>query len=403
VPTLADVLTLFAVLSAVQFTARSLRNVRDAIRLVPIGSVTPSMVREHKTVPLCFMGGETLLASVVIWLYGKLWIGPKARKQEARCDRIVFLDRDDMPLDPGRPVGAGTVVQVVVSEGEDWKHIRKSARRCRRGTELVLAMLLPTGGGERYTTQVRCFAVSSRARSVWDNPDGEGLTRVIEWEVVDPVGLRMSIDTSLERHQVPPSAFWLVLDVDHDEGSSVHQGFGTVAYAYGSSRVRGLVAWCVTSIVRLLLTIAGVVGVGVVVGVATNLFPAELSLLTVLQGAGLLLLLMVLQAAGFLLSYRISLFGVRLIAHAMRSTTQGLTGHHMGRLRPADYSPPWHGATRRSLAIGDQMRRVSFWQRFRFLRWEPFVVWPWRALCEWIRSRVTYRRSSSRDDTSLGD
>ena len=36
-PTLADVLTLFAVLSAVQFAARSLRNIRDAIRLVPIG------------------------------------------------------------------------------------------------------------------------------------------------------------------------------------------------------------------------------------------------------------------------------------------------------------------------------------------------------------------------------
>ena len=274
-PTLADVLKLFAVLSAVQFAARSLRNIRDAIRLVPIGGVTPSMVREHKTVPLCFMGGETILASVVTYCYGKLWIGPKARKQAALCDRIVFLDRDDTPLDPDRPVVAGTVVQVVLSEGEDWRHIRRS-------------LLLPTEGGERYTEQVRCVAVRSRARSVFDTPNGEDVTRVIEWEVIDPVGLRMSTDVALERHQVAPSAFWLVSKVDPDEARPVRPKFGTVAYAYGSNRIRGFIAWCATSIVRLLLIMAGVVGVGVVVGVGTNVVPAQLSVLVLLQGAGLL-------------------------------------------------------------------------------------------------------------------
>ena len=380
-PTLADVLTLFAVLAAVQFAARSLRNIRDAKRLVPIGGVTPSMVREHKTVPLCFMGGETLLASVVTYCYGKLWIGPKARKQAALCDRIVFLDRDDTPLDPDRPVVAGTVVQVVLSEGEDWRHIRRSARRCRRGMELILALLLPTEGGARYTKQVRCVAVRSRARSVFDTPNGEDVTRVIEWEVIDPVGLRMSTDVSLERHQVPPSAFWLVSKVEPDEARPVRQKFDTVAYAYGSNRMRGLVAWCATSLVRLLLIMAGVVGVGVVVGVGTNVFPAQLSVLVLLQGAGLLVIVMVWQAAQFLLGYKIILYGVRRIAAAIRSSAQEPTG------RRAVYRSPWHGATRRSLAVGDQIRRVSFWQRVRFLRWEPLVLWPWRALREWIGSR----------------
>ena len=396
--TLADVLTLFAVLSAVQFTARSLRNLRDATRLVPIGSVTPPMVREHKTVPLCFIGGETLLGSVVTYFFGKLWIGPRARKQAALCNQIVFLDRDNTPLDTGGPVVAGTVVQVVVSEGEDWRHIRRSARRCRRGTELVLAMLFPTASGERYTTQIRCVAVRSRARSVWDIPDGEELTRVIEWEVIDPVGLRMSTDVSLERHQVPLSAFWLVSNVEHDEGRPARQRFGRVAYAYGSNKVRGLVAWCVTTTARLFLITAGVVGVGVVVGVTTNYLPAQFSLV-VLQAAAFLFLVMVLQAAVFLLWYKITLCGVRLITAAMRSSPQRPTGIGDGRPGSAAHRSPWHGAARRSLAVGDQIRRVTFWQRLHFQCWEPFVVWPWRALCEWTRGRVTYWGSSSaRDD-----
>ena len=391
-PTLADVLILFAVLSAVQFTARSLRNVRDALRLVPIGSMTPSMVRDHKTVPLCFVGGETLLANMVTYVCGRLWVRPRGRKQAALCDQVVFLDREYKPLDRNRRVGAGTVVQVIVSEGEDRRHIRRSARRCRRGTELVLAILFPTEDGERYTTQIRCVAVRSRARSVWDSLDGVEPIRVIEWEVIDPVGLRTRTDSSLERYQVPLSAFWLVSNGEQRGDDPVRMQFGKLAYAYGSNRLYGFVARCTTIAFRLLLLVIGLVAgvVAAVLGGVTHNDP--LSYLT---------FILLFQLAGVLLSWKSLIYLLRLTGFIEKLRPQGpYSPREHWWPRTYYVKSPWHGATRRSLALGDRIRRVAFWQRVRFLRWEPLIEWPLHALREWMGARGIRRGSESAKGSS---
>ena len=51
-------LQIVSAFAALQFVASALKNFRAARRLVPIGSVDPTMVEKYKTVPVCFVGSD---------------------------------------------------------------------------------------------------------------------------------------------------------------------------------------------------------------------------------------------------------------------------------------------------------------------------------------------------------
>ena len=358
---IADLLTFVAVLTAVHFAASSLRNWRDAIRLVPIGSIDPTMVRDYKTVPLCFIGGETVLTYFLTYIYGRVWISPKARKQAALCDRVVFLNRDRSYRYRCSPIEAGMLVQATVGEGENSRHIRRSARRCTIGNQLILAVLLPTQNGEQYQPQVRCITVRARARarSAHDGPDILP-ARVIEWEVIDPTGIGASTDSTLERQGVPHSAFWLVSKEMPGDSDSIPTSGGCSTH-YGSDRRRGFLSWCVMKVfklsaVLLVITLASVVhdsisartSIGFVAVVAIMVLPFKFM---------------------WNLKQHDQPERFRVRAPTVRERVRVI-----GRWTTAVYRKlEWHGSTRRSLAVGNRIRRVGFWQQFQFVCWEPLL------------------------------
>lgn len=365
---LTELLTIVGAFTAVQFVARSLRNLRDVVRLVPIWNVTPSMVRDHKTVPLSFIGGDTVLATVITYIYGRLWIRPSAKKQVALCDQIVFLNRDRTARDRGDAVEAGGLIQAILSEGENSRHIRRSARRCTIGSELVLAMLFPTQDRSQFETPVRCITVRARARSARDKLERVP-TRVIEWEIIYPAGIGTIMDSSLEGHEVRPDTFWLVSKErtlhagDHDRLRS-----GGVFYSHGSSRLRGFLSLCVMSCFKLAMGLLALMTTGILLSVTD-------SYLTILVLSVVIPLFLVYRLFRYVLEQELP----------ERFKSQAPTVRQkvrvFGMWTTTVYRKlEWHGSTRRSLAIGNRIRGVGFWQRFNFMCWEPLVDWIRRTM-----------------------
>ena len=64
-----------------QFAINSLKGYRNARRLVPIGSITPAMIEDNETVPVCFLNSETRLLRTLLWLYGRFWVRQHSPKQ----------------------------------------------------------------------------------------------------------------------------------------------------------------------------------------------------------------------------------------------------------------------------------------------------------------------------------
>lgn len=356
---LTDLLTLVAVLTAIQFVARSLRNLRDAIRLVPIGSIKPSMVREYKTVPLCFVGGMTVLANAFCYVYGRLWIRPRARKQAALCDRVLFLDDQGTHRPQCHNVEAGMLVQATLSGGENSRHVRRSARRSKVGSELILAILFQTNEREEYAQQVRCISVRARARST--NYKTNILPpRVIEWEVVDPAGIGSRTDYVLTRREVPHDAFWLVSQELQDEIPVQHR-LGRVFYPYGSTRWRGLLSLCVMIVAEWLCFVIVTLTITLIYGM-TDTRPNLLYLFVAL--------VMVVWI------YRLLRYVWERFAPE-RFRTQGPTARERVRFRGMSasvyYKLEWHGSTRRSLAVGDRIRKAGFWQQIDFNYWSKLI------------------------------
>lgn len=360
---LTDLLAIIGLFTAVQFVAISLRNLQDAIRLVPIGSITPSIVHEYKTVPLCFVGGDTVLINIVTNIYGRLRIRPMARKQAALCDWIVFLDGDHIRRSRHNTVKAGMIIQATLSEGEFSPHIRRSARRSKTGNELVLAILFPTENRQTFESQVRHITVRSRARPVRDRP-GRVPSRVIEWEVIDPAGIGSKADTLVDQHDVPCSSFWLVSQETEDTDDSFPPRFGRVFYAYGSNRPRGFASLCVTSSVKLFIIILTFRAADV----AQNLGP---SIDFMLRLTSLLLAVMFSYNIFRYSVARMSSEWIIMVAPTVHRRLSAL-GMWMTNLH---HRLEWHGSTLRSLAVGNRIRRIDFWQQFRFVCWKPFVSW----------------------------
>lgn len=363
---LTELLTIVGLFTAVHFVARSLRNWRDILRLIPIGSVTPLMVRQYKTIPLRFVGSDTMLANTVTYLYGRLWIRPGAKKQAALCNWIVFLNRDRTARNMDRSVEAGSIIRITLSEGENSRHIRRAARRCTRGPELTLAMLFPTQDRAQFKTPVRCVTVRARARSVRDDPDRLP-TRVIEWEAIDPAGIGASVDSALEGRDVPSNAFWLISKEEPSEDDPYRLRSGGVFFSYGSSRPRGFLSFVAMVCFKLLIGLLVVMATGVVLSVTNSFFILLLSTVVPMVLLYRLVYYMVEQelperfrAQAPTVRQRVSVFG-------LWTTTV---------YRELE----WHGSTRRSLAWGNRIRRVGFWQQFHFVYWEPFVDWMRRRM-----------------------
>ncbi len=384
---LADLLAVVAIFTGIHFIASSLRNWRDAIRLVPIGSIDPEMVKKHGTVPLCFAGGNTLLMHLLAKTYGRLFITPKAKKQAVLCDNIAFIERDRSYQYRQNPVHAGMIIQTKTAEGENSYHVRKSARRCTIGNELALALLLPSEDGECFQTSVRCITVRARART---NSDDTSIVpnRTIEWEVVDPAGIGAETDTRLSADKVPLSAFWLV-SLDHDSDiSEPNPKLRNFFYPYGSNRLRGFASYIVLTVSKLTLAI---------LAIGTWAILADSSFDSAVEISAVILMLYILYRL-FRMSFKDDLPERRKL-QAPRFKKKLLM---FGRFKSSTYlNLEWHGSTRRSLAIGDRIRRVAFWQQFKFNHWEPFMdrlktfMDRLKKCLDWFRKRLRGQPSSN--------
>lgn len=305
------------------------------------------MVREYKTVPLCFVGSTTVLAHTLCYVYGRLWIRPRARKQAALCDGVVFLNGQNTRKPQLHNVEAGMLVQATLSRGENSRHVRRSARRSKVGNELILAILFPTIGGEEYEQQVRCVSVRARARSTHDKANIIP-PRVIEWEVVDPAGIGSRTDYVLKRREVPHDAFWLVTQEPQAE-SPVQSRLGRVFYPYGSTRWRGSLSLCLIILIEWLSFVAATL-------VATFAFVFNHTQL-ILQIAPVALVML-------LWIYRL-IRNVGRWSAPDKFSAQAPSARQKVRFRGISMSIfhklEWHGSTRRSLSVGNRLRRVGFW------------------------------------------
>ena len=362
---LTDLLAVVGLFTALKFVASLLREWRDATRLVPIGSITPSMVSEYKTVPLCFVGSDTLLGKVITYIYGRLWIRPMARKQAVLCDRIVLLSSDRRHQPRHEAVKAGMIIQATLSEGEFSPHIRRSARRCNIGNELVLAMVFPTENRQGFESQVRCIAVRARARPARDRA-GRVPSRVIDWEVIDPAGVGSRVDTLREWCDVPYSSFWLVSQETDRAFEPVRPRLGRVFYAYGSSRPRGFVSLCVTSIIKF-LPILLAYKVADIAEVAKSSPSIYLTL-------GLMSISLAMVFFYNVVRYVVARMSSEWVITMAPTVHKRLSAFGMW-MTTLHHRLEWHGSTLRSLAVGNRLRGVDFWQQFRFTFWEPFVDW----------------------------
>ena len=201
-------LQIVSAFAAVQFVASALKNFRAARRLVPIGSVDPTMVEKYKTVPVCFVGSDNRLTRIILWVYSRMWLGRKAKKQAFVCDHVFFFDEDGAALVRDRSLSAGQRVRIRVAVGESDSHVYRSAKRCAVGNELLLAVAFRASDMTEYQEYVRCISVRARCRRVPE--EGADVPKsLLEWQVMDPVGIGARTDSRLAWSEVPQSALWL--------------------------------------------------------------------------------------------------------------------------------------------------------------------------------------------------
>ena len=365
-------LQIVSAFAAVQFVASALKNFRAARRLVPIGSVDPTMVEKYKTVPVCFVGSDNRLTRIILWVYSRMWLGRKAKKQAFVCDNVFFFDEDGAALVRDRSLSAGQRVRIRVAVGESDSHVYRSARRSAVGNELLLAVAFRASDMTGYQEYVRCISVRARCRRVPE--EGADVPKsLLEWQVMDPVGIGARTDSRLAWSEVPQSALWLFSrEVCDDKNGRVLPsdrlelpGSGIV-YAYGSTRWKGLGSLCAKIVSCVLaLRIASIVDSALAVGSTDSVRSYPLT--------SLLMLLLLFKATISVLPRRFKI-GVPVMREATKLPPIFLSN-------TVDRKLLWHGSTRRSLALGDNIRRAEFWRQLRFDYWEPF--WQWIQL--WFR------------------
>ena len=376
-------LQIVSAFAAVQFVASALKNFRAARRLVPIGSVTPTMVEKYKTVPVCFAGSENRLTRTILWAYSRLWLGRKAKKQAFVCDNVVFLDEDGAALVRDRPLSAGQRVRIRVAVGESDSHVYRSAKRSAVGNELLLAVAFRRSDMTEYEEYVRCISVRARCRRVPE--EGADVPKsLLEWQVMDPAGIGDRTDSRLAWSEVPQSALWLFSrEVCDDKNGRVLPsdrlelpGLGIV-YAYGSTKWKGLGSLCVKIVNCVLaLRIASIVDSALADGSTDSVRAYPLT--------SVLMLLLLSKVTISVLPRRFKI-GVPVMQEATKLPSIFLPNTVERKLL-------WHGSTRRSLALGNNIRRAELWRQLRFDYWEPF--WQWIQL--WFRRLPSIGKFGSR-------
>ena len=343
--------------AAAQLLANSLKNFRTARRLVPIGSISPSMIEECRTIPLCFVGSEHRLTRGLLWAYARLWIRRSSTKQAFLCDEITFSRAGGDPLPRVERLKPGNRVQATLAIGESVSHARRSAIRSAVGSELVLAIVSRTGHKDRYRRKARCITV--RARS---SPRQDGSTtlptRRLEWEVINPTGVGARADARRTWERTPTSAVWLIAhetrDGKKDRGRIQSGQKLTVMpfYASGSSPWPGFGSAVVRTVGRV-----GLIGLFFAVLIRS-------------EWAWNAAALWQYSALGILFYMNILIFRhVFSFAFKVKSPVM-LSGQGQN-----EFKLPWHGATTRSLALGDRLRKVALVEGLRFQFWEPTTTW----------------------------
>lgn len=360
-PDVVEWLQFIAILTSVHFVATLLRNIRTASRLVPIRSVSPAIVESYNTIPLTFVGSDSRITQSILRFYGRVWIRRKAIKQPFLCDEILIVAQDGTRCAWDRPVVAGDRIRVVLGIGESESHVYRSGRRSSNASELQLVMVFPDESGENFQDCVRSVHVTASGRPVAD-VGGVLLDREFEWLVIEPAALSADVDRELPWNEVPPSAVWLFCRHPYDENvcrlgeidDADTQGL-KLLYAYGSSRRSGLFALILTSVVRYLvfLTVA--------------VFSIDPSAPRPLQFAAALVLMVWL-----LRIYRSTFLSRFKIKPPKLKSPEGLLGDF--GLSFVDTSIAWHGSTKRSLAVGDRVRRAELWRQLHYEYWEPSVA-----------------------------
>lgn len=342
----------------VQLLMNSLKNFRTARRLVPIGNMCPSMIEECNAIPLCFVGSEKRLTRALLWLYARVWIRRSSTKQAFLCDAIEFLTEESNTLSPSVGLKPGDRVEATFALGESRSHARRSAVRSAVGSELVLAIVRRSDNRARYERQVRCVTV--RAQGV---PRSNGSTtlpsRTLQWQVINPTGVGSRADMRRSWESTPASAVWLVLHETlqaRRDRELIQSGQGLPRvrpfYSSGSSPSSGFG-------LAFLRTVGRVSSIGLFFAVLI-LSEWDWSTLTAWR-FGLLGILFYVNALMFRHIFSFA-FRVKAPVHFPTGSSQ-------------DTKLPWHGATTRSLALGDSRRRAGLAARLSFLYWEPTKSW----------------------------
>ena len=348
-PTWVEWLPFIAVLTSVHFLATLLRTIRTASRLVPIRSVNPVMVAECNTIPLRFFGSDSRFSQSLLRLYGRVWLGRGAIKQPFLCDEILFTSYGDIPSSWERPLVAGDRIHVTLAVGESESHAYQSAKRSSSAGELQVVVAFPDAEGARYEDRLRSVWVSASGRPVADGL-GVPLDREFEWPIIESAARGARDDEFLSWNEVPPSALWLFSRYQYDTtvcrlpvlDESDVQNF-KLPYAFGSTRLKGTFSALVTVLVRSIAFLS-LVALSVDQSVAGPLR---------------------LAAAATLVFWLLKLYRSMLFRRfKIRSP----------RVSFNDMKVAWHGAARRSLALGDLIRRAELWRRLKYEYVEPVVL-----------------------------
>ena len=355
-PTWVEWLPFIAVLTSVHFLATLLRNIRTASRLVPIRSVNPMMVAERNTIPLRFFGSDSRFSQSLLRLYGRVWLGRGAIKQPFLCDEILFMSHSDIRSSWERPLVAGDRIRVTLAVGESESHAYQSAKRSSSAGELQVVVAFPGAEGERYEDRLRSVWVSASGRPVADGL-GVPMDREFEWPIIESAARGARDDEFLSWNEVPPLALWLFSRYQYDtsvcrlpvldEADIQHFKF---PYAFGSTRLKGTFSVLATALVRSL----------------AFLFLVAVSADQSVTGP------LRLGAAAILVFWLLKLYRSMLFRRfKIRSP----------RVSFDDMKVAWHGAARRSLALGDLIRRAELWRRLKYEYGEPAAM---RLRGSWI-------------------
>ena len=356
-PSVVEWLQLIALITSLQVMATLLRNTRNAGRLVPVRSVNPRIVSEHNTIPLRFAGSDGRIAQSLLRLYGRVWLSRKAIKQPFLCDEVLFCSANGDRYALDHPLEAGDLLQATLAVGESESHAFVSAKRSATGGELQLVVAFPNEEQIAYGTRVRSLYVSSMRPL--DDGEGVPLNRELEWRIVEPSALDARLDQWIPWSEVPPSALWLFARCPYDElvcqMPRVDEGDfqrNRLSYAFGSSKLKGLSSLLLTGLVR---------GLSILILLGTLLDPYAARPLRLVSLAVLLV--------WTLRTYRSTFFSRFKIRAPHIREPLGI----MGALGLSFENTPvaWHGSARRSLAIGDMIRKAELWRQLHYEYWEP--------------------------------